>query len=129
MSEEVLTNEQIVAAIKKKSLLEIMELAKMLEETFGVTAAIGVTSSQAAPKEQIQPVTEEKTEFKVWLHEAGAEKIKVIKEVRAITNLGLKEAKDLVENLPKELVSGISKEEAENIKKKLEGVGAKVEIK
>ncbi|MCD6385259.1 50S ribosomal protein L7/L12 [Candidatus Sumerlaeota bacterium] len=129
MSEEVLTNEQIVEALKKKTLLEINELVKMLEDTFGVTASMPVVSAAAAPAATAEPVEEEKTEFAVILKEVGSEKIKVIKEVRAVTNLGLKEAKEVVDNVPKEIVSGINKEEAEKIKKRFEEVGATVEIK
>ncbi|MCX7765628.1 MAG: 50S ribosomal protein L7/L12 [Candidatus Sumerlaeia bacterium] len=131
MSEGILTNEQIVAALKQKPLMEIVELVKMLEETFGVSAAMPVAvaagGAPAAAKAEAQE--EEKTEFKVILKEVGPDKIKVIKEVRAVTNLGLKEAKDLVDNVPKEVASGLSKEDAENMKKKLESAGAKVEIK
>ncbi len=129
MSEGLLTNEQIVEALKKKPLMEIVDLVKMLEESFGVSAAVPVAAAAAAPAAAAAVAAEEKTEFKVMLQEVGADKIKVIKEVRAITNLGLKEAKDLVDNVPKEVASGVNKEEAENMKKKLEGAGAKVEIK
>lgn len=130
MTEEVLTNEQIVEALKKKTLLEINELVKMLEETFGVTASMPVAAvAGAQPAAAAEAAEEEKTEFAVILKEVGSEKIKVIKEVRAVTNLGLKEAKELVDNVPKEIVSGVSKEEAEKIKKKFEEVGAVVEIK
>ncbi|MBN1900966.1 50S ribosomal protein L7/L12 [Candidatus Sumerlaeota bacterium] len=128
MSENILTNEQIVEALKNKTLLEISELVEMIEKTFGVTAApvaamaVGAAASNAAP-------VEEKTEFTVILKDFGKEKIKVIKEVRTITNLGLKEAKDLVEAVPKELVKDVSKQEAEEIKKKMEEAGAVVEIK
>ena len=126
MAEGVLTNEEIVEALKKKSLLEVNELVKMIEEEFGVTAAPVATmvpgGGAAAP-------VEEKTEYTVVLTEVGKEKIKVIKEVRALTSLGLKEAKDLVEGAPKEVLKDVSKEEAESAKQKLEAVGAKVEIK
>jgi large subunit ribosomal protein L7/L12 len=127
MAEGVLTNEEIVEALKKKSLLEVSELVKMIEEAFGVTAA-PVAAMVPAGQASAAPV-EEKTEFTVVLAEAGKEKIKVIKEVRALTNLGLKEAKDLVEGAPKEVLKDVSKEEAENAKQKLEAVGAKVEVK
>ncbi len=125
MAEGVLTNEEIVGALKKKSLLEVNELVKMIEEEFGVTAAPVATmvpgGGAAAP-------VEEKTEFTVVLTEVGKEKIKVIKEVRALTNLGLKEAKDLVEGAPKVVLKDVSKEEAESAKQKIEAVGAKVEL-
>ncbi len=126
MAEGVLTNEEIVEALKKKSLLEVNELVKMIEEEFGVTAMPVATmvpgGGAAAP-------VEEKTEYTVVLTEVGKEKIKVIKEVRALTNLGLKEAKDLVEGAPTEVLKDVSKEEAESAKQKIEAVGAKVEIK
>ena len=126
MAEGVLTNEEIVEALKKKSLLEVNELVKMIEEEFGVTAAPVATmvpgGGAAAP-------VEEKTEYTVVLTEIGKEKIKVIKEVRALTSLGLKEAKDLVEGAPTEVLKDVSKEEAESAKQKIEAVGAKVEIK
>lgn len=126
MAEGVLTNEEIVEALKKKSLLEVNELVKMIEEEFGVTAAPVATmvpgGGAAAP-------VEEKTEYTVVLTEVGKEKIKVIKEVRALTNLGLKEAKDLVEGAPQEVLKDVSKEEAESAKQKIEAVGAKVELK
>ncbi len=126
MAEGVLKNEEIVDALKKKSLLEVNELVKMIEEEFGVTAAPVATmvpgGGAAAP-------VEEKTEFTVVLTEVGKEKIKVSKEVRALTSLGLKEAKDLVEGAPKEVLKDVSKEEAESAKQKIEAAGAKVEIK
>ena len=127
MAEGVLTNEEIVEALKKKTLLEVNELVKMIEEAFGVTAA-PVATMAAGVGAAAAPV-EEKTEFTVVLTEIGKEKIKVIKEVRALTNLGLKEAKDLVEGAPKEVLKDVSKEEAEGAKQKLEAVGAKVEVK
>lgn len=120
------SQEQIVEALKGMSLLEVSELVKTLETTFGVSAAAPVAvaglAAGAAP-------AEEKTEFTVVLAEAGSNKIGVIKEVRAITSLGLKEAKDLVEGAPKTVKEGIAKEEAEKIKKQLEAAGAKVELK
>ncbi len=124
MAEGVLTNEEIVEALKKKSLLEVNELVEMIEEAFGVTAAPVATM---VPGAAAAPV-EEKTEYTVVLAEVGKEKIKVIKEVRALTNLGLKEAKDLVEGAPKEVLKDVSKEEAESAKQKIEAVGAKVEL-
>ncbi len=128
MAEEVLSNEQIVEALKQKSLLEINELVKMLEDTFGVSAAMPAVAAAPAAGAGEEAV-EEKTEFDVVLKEIGGEKIKVIKEVRAVTNLGLKEAKELVDSAPKEIVTGVSKEEAEKVKKQVEEVGATVEIK
>ncbi len=125
-----LSNQEILDAIKEKKLTEIAELVKMMEEEFGVSAApvavAGAAPGAAAPG---APPVEEKNEFTVILKEVGKEKIKVIKEVRAITNLGLKEAKDLVEGAPKEVVKDVPKEEAEKVKKQLEAVGATVEVK
>ncbi len=119
--------EQIVEALKKMSLLEVSELVKTLETTFGVSAAAPVAVAVAGGVAAAP--AEEKTEFTVVLTEAGANKIGVIKEVRAITSLGLKEAKDLVEGAPKTVKEGIAKDEAEKIKKQLEAAGAKVELK
>jgi large subunit ribosomal protein L7/L12 len=121
-----LTNDQIVEAIKAKPLMEVVELVKLMEETFGVSAA-PVAVAGGGPVAAAAPV-EEKTEFTVVLKDAGKEKIKVIKEVRAITNLGLKEAKDLVEGAPKEVVKDVSKEDAAKFKKQLEEAGAVVEL-
>ena len=118
--------EQILADIKELKLLEVAELVQMMEEEFGVSAAAPVAvMAGGAPAE----AAAEKTEFDVVLAEAGAEKLKVIKVVREITGLGLKEAKDAVESAPKTLKEGIGKEDAEAYKAKLEEVGAKVEIK
>lgn len=123
--------DEIVEKIEKLSVLEIADLAKKLEEKFGVTgmvAPVGVVS--AAPSQgTAAPSAEEKTTFDVILKSAGSNKIQAIKEVRAITNLGLKEAKDFVESLPKPIKEKVSKEEAEEIKKRLEAIGAEVEIK
>ena len=121
-----LTTEEFIAAIKELSVLELNELVKACEEEFGVSAAAGVVVAAAGPAAAAE---EEKTEFNVELTEAGAEKVKVIKVVREITGLGLKEAKDLVEGAPKVVKEGASKAEAEDIKKKLEEVGAKVTLK
>jgi len=123
--------EQAMEIIEKLTLLEMSELVKNLEEKFGVTAAAPVAAVAAAPGAGAAqaPAEEEKTEFDVVLSSVGSEKIKVIKVVRSVTNLGLKEAKELVENAPKPVKEGVSKEEAENIKKQLEEVGASVEIK
>ena len=120
-----LTNEQIVEAIAEKSLMEVMELVKAIEEKFGVSAAAPVMAAAAGPA----AVVEEQTEFTVVLKSAGDKKVEVIKAVRAITGLGLKEAKDLVESAPKELKEGASKDEAEKMKKDLEAAGATVEVK
>ena len=121
-----LTNEQIVDAVAGKTLMEVMELVKAIEEKFGVTAAAPVM--MAGPAAAAAPV-EEQTEFNVILKAAGEKKVEVIKAVRAITGLGLKEAKDLVESAPKPIKEGVSKDEAAGIKKKFEEAGAKVEIK
>lgn len=118
---------EIVEALKGMTLIEVSELVKELEETFGVSAAAPVAVAAAAAPSAVE--AEEKTEFTVVLADAGANKINVIKEVRAVTSLGLKEAKDLVEGAPKPVKEGITKEEAADIKKKLEAAGAKVEIK
>ena len=107
------------------TVLELNELVKACEEEFGVSAAAGVVVAAAGPAEEV----EEKTEFDVELTEVGSEKVKVIKVVREITGLGLKEAKDTVEGAPKVIKEGISKDEAEEVKKKLEEVGAKVTVK
>lgn len=122
------TQEQIVESLKKMSLIEVSELVKKLEETFGVSAAAPVAVAGVAGGAGAVAV-EEQTEFTVVLKEAGANKIGVIKEVRAITNLGLKEAKDLVEGAPKTVKEGVNKDEAAKIKKQLEAAGAKIELK
>ncbi len=121
-----LTNEQIVDAIAEKSLMEVMELVKAIEEKFGVSAAAPVAAAAAAGP---AAAAEEQTEFTVVLKAAGDKKVEAIKVVRAITGLGLKEAKDLVEGAPKDVKEGATKEEAEKIKKDLEAAGATVEIK
>ncbi len=121
--------EDVVKYIESMTVLELAELVKELEEKFGVSAAAPVAvAAVGAPAGGAAPAAAEKTEFNVILKDAGAEKIKVIKEVRAITGLGLKEAKDLVEGAPKTLKEGVSKDEAEKIKKQVESAGAKVEI-
>ncbi len=119
--------QKIVDTLSGLTVLEAAELAKMLEEKWGVSAAAPV-AMMAAGAAAAAPV-EEKTEFTVVLAAVGAQKINVIKEVRAITNLGLKEAKDLVEGAPKPVKEGVNKDEAEKIKKQLEGAGATVELK
>ena len=115
----------LIEEIKVLTVLELSELVKALEETFGVSAAAAV----AAPAAAAVAAVEEKTEFDVVMTDFGAEKIKVIKEVRGITGLGLAEAKALVEGVPAKIKEGVSKDEAEELKGKLEGVGAKVELK
>ncbi|MFY9832368.1 MAG: 50S ribosomal protein L7/L12 [Methylocystis sp.] len=119
--------EKIVDELSSLTVLEAAELAKLLEEKWGVSAAAAVAVA-AAPAAAAAPV-EEKTEFNVILAAVGDKKIEVIKEVRAVTGLGLKEAKDLVEGAPKAVKEGVGKEEAEKIKAALEKVGAKVELK
>ncbi len=124
-----ITKDDVVKFIESMSVLELADLVKELEEKFGVSAAAPVAVAAAgAPAAAGAAAAAEKTEFNVVLKDAGAEKIKVIKEVRAITGLGLKEAKDLVEGAPKTLKEGVNKEEAEKIKKQVESAGAKVEI-
>ena len=120
-----MTKQEIIDALSAMTILEMNDLVKELEEKWGVSAAapVAVAAGPAAA------AVEEKTEFDVILAEAGANKIGVIKEVRAITGLGLKESKDMVEGAPKAVKTGISKAEAEELKKKLEAAGAKVEIK
>ena len=121
-----LSTAEIIDAIKELSVLELNDLVKACEEEFGVSAAAGVVVAAAGAGAAAE---EEKTEFNVELTEVGSEKVKVIKVVREITGLGLKEAKDLVDGAPKMLKEGASKEEAEEIKKKVEEVGAKVTLK
>ncbi len=123
-----LTTEEFIAAIKELSVLELNELVKACEEEFGVSAAAGVVVA-AAGAGDAAGAAEEKTEFDVELTEVGGEKVKVIKVVREATGLGLKEAKDLVEAAPKVIKEGAAKEEAEDLKKKLEEAGAKVTLK
>ena len=124
-----LTNEEILDAIVSKTVLEISELIKMMEEKFGVTATAAVAVAGPAAGGAAAPAAEEKTEFDVILKEVGSNKIGVIKVVREVTGLGLKEAKDLVEGAPKAVKEGVAKEEAEELKKKIEASGAKVELK
>jgi len=125
-----MSKEEILEAIKNMTVLELAELVKALEEEFGVSAAapVAVAATPAAGAPAAAPA-EEKTEFDVILQEVGSDKIKVIKVVREVTGLGLKEAKDLVESAPKPVKEGVSKDEANQIKAKFEEVGAKVEIK
>ena len=119
---------KIVEDLSSLTVLEAAELSKLLEEKWGVSAAAPVAVA-AAPAAAGDAPAEEKTEFDVVLAESGSNKIAVIKEVRTITGLGLKEAKDLVEGAPKEVKTGVPKKEAEEIKTKLEAAGAKVELK
>ena len=119
--------EKIVEELSALTVMEAAELSKMLEEKWGVSAAAPVAVAAVAGGEAA--AVEEKTEFDVVLADAGAKKINVIKEVRAITGLGLKEAKELVESAPKPVKEGVAKDEAEELKKKLEEAGAKVELK
>ena len=121
-----LTTAEFIEAIKELTVLELNDLVKACEEEFGVSAAAGVVVAAAGGAAE---AAEEKTEFDVELTEVGSEKVKVIKVVREATGLGLKEAKDLVDNAPKMLKEGASKAEADEIKAKLEEVGAKVTIK
>ena len=120
-----MTKEQILDAIKEMSVLELNDLVKAIEEEFGVTAAAPVAVVGGATG----GAAEEKTEFDVVLANAGASKVGVIKAVREVTGLGLKEAKEVVDNAPKTLKEGVSKEEADQIKEKLEAAGASVEVK
>jgi large subunit ribosomal protein L7/L12 len=123
-----LTNDQLVEELSKKTVLEIAELVKMLEEKWGVSAAAPVAVAAAGGAAAAAPV-EEKTAFDVVLKDAGANKINVIKEVRALTGLGLAEAKALVEGAPKTVKEGVTKEDAAKMKETLEKAGAKVEVK
>ena len=116
---------KIIDELSKLTVVEAAELSKQLEEKWGVTAAAPAAAAAAPATAQ----AEEKTEFTIFLSSAGDKKINVIKEVRVITGLGLKEAKDLVEGAPKEVKKGVPKKEAEEAKKKLEAAGAKVELK
>ena len=121
-----LTTQEFIEAIKELSVLELNELVKACEEEFGVSAAAGVVVAAAGAA---GPVEEEKTEFDVELTEVGPNKVKVIKVVREATGLGLKEAKEVVDSAPKAVKTGVSKEEAEDLKTKLEAEGAKVTLK
>ncbi|MBU8880253.1 50S ribosomal protein L7/L12 [Bacillus sp. FJAT-29790] len=122
----IMTKEQIIEAVKSMTVLELNDLVKAIEEEFGVTAAAPVVMGGGAAA---GGAAEEQSEFDVILASAGDQKIKVIKVVREITGLGLKEAKELVDNTPKAIKEGVSKEEAEEVKAKLEEVGAGVEVK
>jgi len=124
-----LTNEEIIDAIANKTVLELSDLVKAIETKFDVKAAAPAAAVAAAPAASAAAPAEEQTEFEVILENAGADKIKAIKVVREITGLGLKEAKDLVEGAPKSVKAGVSKADAEDMKKKIEAVGAKVVVK
>lgn len=121
--------EQFISYVEKLSVLELSKLVKALEDRLGVSAAAPVAVAAAPAAAAAAPAEEEKTEFDVILKEAGAQKVNIIKEVRAITGLGLKDAKDLVEAAPKAVKEGVSKDEAKKIKEQLEAAGAKVEVK
>ena len=126
-----LSNQEILDAIAAKSVMDIVELVKMMEEKFGVSAAaaVAVAAGPAAGGAAAAAPAEEKTEFTVVLTAFGEKKVEVIKVVRELTGLGLKEAKDLVEGAPKEVKDGVDKTTAEEMKKKLEAAGAKVDVK
>jgi large subunit ribosomal protein L7/L12 len=124
-----MSNQEILEAIEKMSVLELSELIKAIEDRFGVSAAAPVAVAAAGPAVAAAPVEEEKTEFDVVLKEVGPEKIKVIKVVRELTGLGLKEAKDVVDGAPSTLKEAIQKEEAEGMVAKLKEVGAVAEVK
>lgn len=124
-----ITRAEVLEYLEKANMLEISELIKEIEKKFDVKAATQVAVAAQAPVANEAPKEEEKTEFNVILNEVGPQKINVIKVVRAVTNLGLKEAKDLVDGAPSTVKEGISKEDAESLKKQLEEAGATVEIK
>lgn len=126
MSEKV---DQVIGIVKEMTVLELSELVKTFEEEFGVSAAAPVAAVAAGPQADAAAEEEEKTEFDVVLSDVGAKKIQVIKVVRELTSLGLKEAKEVVDNAPGAVKEGVSKEEAEEAKSKLEDMGATVEIK
>ena len=124
-----ITKDQVIEFISNLSVLEMSELVKEMEDKFGVSAAAAAAAAPAAGTGDAAAPAEEKTEFDVILTSIGEKKINVIKEVRGITGLGLKEAKEAVESAPKAIKEGVSKEEAEEVKKKLEEAGASVELK
>ncbi len=124
-----LSNEEIISAIKEKPVMEIVELVKAMEDEFGVSAAVATVAAAPAAGGAAAEAEEEKTEFDVVMSSFGSNKVSVIKAVRAITSLGLKEAKDLVESAPASIKEGVSKDEAAEFKKQLEEAGATVEIK
>jgi len=124
-----LSNQEILDAIAAKTVLEISELIKMMEEKFGVSAAAAAVAAAPAAAAAAAAPAEEQTEFTVMLNEAGPNKVNVIKAVRELTSLGLKEAKDLVDGAPKAVKEGVNKADAEAARKKLEDAGAKVTVK
>lgn len=124
-----LSNEEIISAIKEKPVMEIVELVKAMEDEFGVSAAVATIAAAPAAGGAAAEAEEEQTEFDVVMTSFGENKVSVIKSVRAITSLGLKEAKDLVESVPASIKEGVSKDEAADFKKQLEEAGASVEIK
>ncbi len=124
-----LSKEEVLDAIAEMSVMDVVQLVEAMEEKFGVSAAAAVAAAPAAAAGGDAAPVEEKDEFDIILSGAGDKKVNVIKAVRSITGLGLKEAKDLVEGVPKEVKAGVSKKEAEEIKAKLEAAGAKVELK
>ena len=125
-----MTKEELISAIKNMTVLDLSELVKALEDEFGVSAAAPVAvAAAAAPAAEAAPEAEEQTEFAVLLKDIGANKINVIKAVRELTSLGLKESKDLVESAPAAVKEGVTKEESATIKEKLEAAGATVEVK
>jgi large subunit ribosomal protein L7/L12 len=128
MADKTLTKDQLIEAIKSMTVLELSEMVKALEEAFGVSAAAPVAAAPAAGAAPAEPV-EEQTQFDVMLTAFGDQKIQVIKVVRALTGLGLKEAKDVVEGVPSAIKEGVTKDEAAEAKTKLEEAGASVEVK
>lgn len=124
-----LSNQEILDAIAEKSIMDVVELVKMMEDKFGVSAAAPVAVAAAGGGAAAAAPAEEQTEFTVVMTSFGDNKVSVIKVIRAITGLGLKEAKDLTEGVPSTVKEGVSKDESEDIKKKLEEAGAKVEVK
>ena len=125
-----MTKEELISAIKNMTVLDLSELVKALEDEFGVSAAAPVAvAAAAAPVAEAAPEVEEQTEFTILLKDIGANKINVIKAVRELTSLGLKESKDLVESAPTAVKEGVTKEEIASMKEKLEAAGATVEIK
>ena len=129
MADKTLTKDQLIEAIKSMTVLELSEMVKALEEEFGVSAAAPVAAAAPAAGAAPAEAVEEQTQFDVMLTAFGDQKIQVIKVVRALTGLGLKEAKDVVEGVPSAIKEGVTKDEAEEAKKKLEEAGASVEIK
>ena len=129
MADKTLTKDQLIEAIKGMTVLELSEMVKALEEEFGVSAAAPMAAAAPAAGAAPAEAAEEQTQFDVMLSAFGDQKIQVIKVVRALTGLGLKEAKDVVEGVPSAIKEGVTKDEAEEAKAKLEGAGASVEIK